>query len=325
MEPAADSARAGRRPGVGPAAEAVRDDGRRAAELAAEAVGGGRQPPGAATAGDAVTDDDHRLAAELAVEAGELLVELRGGLAARRAPAAVLKAEGDRRAHRFLADRLAEARPGDAVLSEEAPDDRARLQADRVWIIDPLDGTREFSEPPRADWAVHVALVVGPRPVAGAVALPAVGLTLSTLDPPEPPPFDGDPPRLAASRNRITFPVLAAAEALGAELVLMGSAGAKAMAVVQGQADAYVHSGGQWEWDSCAPVAVAAAAGCFASRLNGRELRYNQPDPYLPDLLICRRELTGALLDAIEAGVGVGPPLGAGRPGRPAAGGAGRR
>lgn len=311
MEPAADSARAGRRPGVGPADESVRDDG--------------RQPPGAAAAGAAVTDDDHRLAAELAAEAGELLVELRGGLAARGAPAAVLKAEGDRRAHRFLADRLAAARPGDAVLSEEAPDDRARLQADRVWIIDPLDGTREFSEPPRADWAVHVALVVGPRPVAGAVALPAAGLTLSTLNPPEPPPFDGDPPRLAASRNRITFPVLAAAEALGAELVLMGSAGAKAMAVVQGQADAYVHSGGQWEWDSCAPVAVAAAAGCFASRLDGRELRYNQPDPYLPDLLICRRELTGALLDAIEAGIGVGPPLGAGRPGRPGAGGASRR
>lgn len=326
MEPAADSARAGRRTGVGPAAgEAVSDDRRRAAELAAGVVGDGRQPPGAAATGEAVTDDDHRLAAELAAGAGELLVELRGGLAARGAPAAVLKAEGDRRAHRFLADRLAAARPGDAVLSEEAPDDRARLQADRVWIIDPLDGTREFSEPPRADWAVHVALVVGQRPVAGAVALPAAGLTLSTLDPPEPPPFDGDPPRLAASRNRITFPVLAAAEALGAELVLMGSAGAKAMAVVQGQADAYVHSGGQWEWDSCAPVAVAAAAGCFASRLDGRELRYNQPDPYLPDLLICRRELTGTLLDAIEAGIGVGPPLGAGRPGGPAAGGAGRR
>ena len=322
MEPAADPAQDDHRPGVGlTAAEAVGDDHRLAAELAAGAVGDDRRSA-AAAAGAAVTRDDHRLAAELAAEAGELLVELRGRLAARGASAPVLKAEGDRRAHRFLADRLAAARPGDAVLSEEAPDDRARLEADRVWIIDPLDGTREFSEPPRADWAVHVALVIGQRPVAGAVALPAAGLTLSTLAAPELPASSGGPPRLAASRNRITFPVLAAAEALGAELVLMGSAGAKAMAVVQGQADAYVHSGGQWEWDSCAPVAVAAAAGCFASRLDGSELRYNQPDPYLPDLIICRRELADALLEAVGAGAGVGPPLGASRP---AAGGAGGR
>ncbi len=297
MEPAAEAARDDGWPGSEPAAEAAaRDDRRPTAESAAEAV---RDDGGAA---GTVTRDDHRLAAELASEAGELLVELRDRLTRGGAPAAVLRAEGDRRAHRFLADRLAAARPGDAVLSEEAPDDGARLRADRVWIIDPLDGTREFSEPPRWDWAVHVALVVGQRPAAGAVALPAAGLTLSTLDPPEPPPGGGDPPRLAASRNRITFPVLRAAEALGAELVLMGSAGAKAMAVVRGQADAYVHSGGQREWDSCAPVAVAAAAGCFASRLDGSELRYNQPDVYLPDLLICRPELAGALLDAIGAG-----------------------
>lgn len=297
MEPAAEAARDDGWPGSEPAAEAAaRDDRRPTAESAAEAV---RDDGGAA---GTVTRDDHRLAAELASEAGELLVELRDRLTRGGAPTAVLRAEGDRRAHRFLADRLAAARPGDAVLSEEAPDDGARLHADRVWIIDPLDGTREFSEPPRWDWAVHVALVVGQRPAAGAVALPAAGLTLSTLDPPEPPPGGGGPPRLAASRNRITFPVLRAAEALGAELVLMGSAGAKAMAVVRGQADAYVHSGGQREWDSCAPVAVAAAAGCFASRLDGSELRYNQPDVYLPDLIICRPELAGALLDAIGAG-----------------------
>ena len=298
MEPAAEAARDDGWPGSEPAAEAAaRDDRQPTAESAAEAV----RDDGAAAA-EPVTRDDHRLAAELASEAGELLGEMRDRLTRGGAPAAVLRAEGDRRAHRFLADRLAAARPGDAVLSEEAPDDGARLQADRVWIIDPLDGTREFSEPPRWDWAVHVALVVGQRPAAGAVALPAAGLTLSTLDPPEPPPGGGGPPRLAASRNRITFPVLRAAEALGAELVLMGSAGAKAMAVVRGQADAYVHSGGQREWDSCAPVAVAAAAGCFASRLDGSELRYNQPDVYLPDLLICRPELAGALLDAIGAG-----------------------
>ena len=284
MEPAApDDSKLAAELAVRPAAE---DDHRLAAELAA---------------GSAAAEDDHRLAAELAAGAGELLVGLRGRLEREGAPAAALRAEGDRRAHRFLADRLAAARPGDAVLSEEAPDDRARLGADRVWIIDPLDGTREFSEPPRADWAVHVALVVGRRPAAGAVALPAAGLTLSTLDPPGLPPSGGDPPRLAASRNRLTFPVLRAAEALGAELVLMGSAGAKAMAVVRGQADAYVHSGGQWEWDSCAPVAVAAAAGCFASRLDGSELRYNRPDPFLPDLIICRPDLADALLAAVRA------------------------
>ena len=281
---------------------AAPDDSKLAAELAVRpAAEDGHRLAAEMADGSAAAEDDHRLAAEMAAEAGELLVGLRERLEREGAPAAVLRAEGDRRAHRFLADRLAAARPGDAVLSEEAPDDRARLGADRAWIIDPLDGTREFSEPPRADWAVHVALVVGRRPAAGAVALPAAGLTLSTLDPPGLPPSGGGPPRLAASRNRLTFPVLRAAEALGAELVLMGSAGAKAMAVVRGQADAYVHSGGQWEWDSCAPVAVAAAAGCFASRLDGSELRYNRPDPFLPDLIICRPDLADALLAAVRA------------------------
>ena len=89
------------------------------------------------------------------------------------------------------------------------------------------------------------------------------------------------------------------AEALGAELVAMGSAGAKAMAVVLGHADIYAHSGGQYEWDSCAPVAVAKAAGLHVSRIDGSELRYNQPDPYLPDLLICRPELAAEVLRAL--------------------------
>ena len=245
--------------------------------------------------------DDHRLAADLAHRAGELLVELRARLAGEGAPAAVLRAEGDRQAHELLAAELAAARPADAVLSEEGADDTARLDAERVWVVDPLDGTREFSEPGRTDWAVHVALVVGERPVAGAVALPALGLTLSTADPPRLPSARTGPPRLVVSRSRPPQQARAVAAALGAEVVTLGSAGAKSMAVVRGDADVYVHAGGQYEWDSCAPAAVAAAAGCAVSRLDGTDLRYNQPNPYLPDLVICRPELAEAVLAALAA------------------------
>ena len=80
----------------------------------------------------------------------------------------------------------------------------------------------------------------------------------------------------------------------------MGSAGYKVAAVVLGEVDAYVHAGGQYEWDSAAPVAVARAAGLHTSRLNGSPLQYNQPEPYLPDLLVCRQELAEALLTAIR-------------------------
>ena len=244
--------------------------------------------------------DDHRLAAELARQAGELLVGLRDRLVAQGAPSAILRAEGDRQAHEFLAAELAAARPGDAVLSEEAADDLARLNAERVWVIDPLDGTREFSEPGRTDWAVHVALVIGERPVAGAVALPALDLTLSTMDPPRLPSPRTGPLRLVVSRSRPPQQAHAVADALGAEVVPLGSAGAKAMAVVRGEVDAYVHAGGQYEWDSCAPAAVAAAVGCAVSRLDGADLRYNQPDTYLPDLVICRPELAETVLAALQ-------------------------
>ena len=246
------------------------------------------------------TADDHRLAADLAHRAGELLIELRKRLVAQGAPAAVLRAEGDRRAHELLAAELAAARPADAVLSEEGADDTGRLDAERVWVVDPLDGTREFSEPGRIDWAVHVALVVGEHPVAGAVALPALGLTLSTSDPPRLPEARTGPPRLVVSRSRPPAQAEAVAAALGAEVVALGSAGAKSMAVVRGDADVYVHAGGQYEWDSCAPAAVAAAAGCAVSHLDGTDLRYNQPDPYLPDLVICRPELAPAVLAALR-------------------------
>lgn len=245
--------------------------------------------------------EDHRLAAELADEAGRLLVELRARLRAQDAPPAVLKAQGDRQAHELLMERLRAARPDDAILSEEGKDDLVRLTAERTWIIDPLDGTREFSEVPRTDWAVHVALVANSRPIAGAVALPALDLLFSTADPTPLQAEGTSPVRLIVSRTRPPAAAIHVAEQLGADLVEMGSAGAKTMAVVRGECEIYAHSGGQYEWDSCAPVAVAAASGCQVSRINGDELLYNQRDPYLPDLLVCRPELAEATLTSLAS------------------------
>ncbi len=226
-----------------------------------------------------------------------MLVELRRRIGDE--PADAIKDEGDRRSNELLLRRLAERYPRDPVLSEEAADDPVRLGADRVWVIDPLDGTREFGEPPRTDWAVHVALVRGEVPVAGAVALPARDIVLSTGAPPRLPPATGRP-RLVVSRTRPPASSAVLAEALDAELVPMGSAGAKAMAIVLGDADVYAHSGGQYEWDSAAPVAVAQACGLHCSRLDGSPLRYNQPDPWLPDLLVCRPELAERVIDALR-------------------------
>jgi 3'(2'), 5'-bisphosphate nucleotidase len=235
---------------------------------------------------------DHVAAAELATAAGERLLEVRAG----GAEGAALKDLGDRTSHAFLMGELQSRYPDDGILSEEGADDQARLTRARVWIVDPLDGTREFSEPPRSDWAVHVALVVAETAVAGAVALPGLGLTLSTAEPPAPPPGVEGRPRILVSRTRPTEHAQHLAAALDGELVPMGSAGAKAMAVVRGDADIYAHSGGQYEWDSAAPVAVAASAGLHVSRLDGSPLRYNQSNPWLPDLLICRPEYAAAVL-----------------------------
>jgi 3'(2'), 5'-bisphosphate nucleotidase len=237
--------------------------------------------------------DDAQLAHDLATSAGALLLELRTtGLVGRE-----LKDAGDRQAHVHLMAELARLRPDDGVLSEEGVADPARLDKERVWIVDPLDGTREYSEIPREDWAVHVALCVNGVATIGAVALPARGLTLSTGQPlPQLAPHDG-PPRLAVSRTRPAAQAVALAEHLGGELVPMGSAGAKAMAVVLGKIELYAHSGGMYEWDSAAPVAVAAAAGLHVSRIDGSPLVYNQPDPYLPDLLICRPEYAQTALE----------------------------
>jgi 3'(2'), 5'-bisphosphate nucleotidase len=243
---------------------------------------------------------DHRLATELATRSGALLRDLRRALAEGEDPDRV-RAEGDRRSHELLVEALAADRPHDAVLSEEGDDDPARVDAERVWIVDPLDGTREFGEPGRADWAVHVALAVHGAPVAGAVALPALDLVLDTGAPPVVPTGIGGPPRVVVSRTRPPAAATHVTDALGGVLVEMGSAGAKAMAVVRGEADVYVHSGGQYEWDSCAPVAVALAAGLHASRLDGSPLTYNREDPSLPDLVICRAELAVAVLDALAS------------------------
>jgi 3'(2'), 5'-bisphosphate nucleotidase len=244
---------------------------------------------------------DHDDAARLAEEAGRLLLGIRARIDDGET-ADDVKDEGDLRSHELLMGRLRDSHPDDAVLSEEGADDLARLDADRVWIIDPLDGTREFGEPPRTDWAVHVALVIDGEPVAGAVALPARGLVLSTAAPPTLAPAAAGPTRVVVSRTRPPAEADRLVAALGAELVAMGSAGAKAMAIVLGDADVYAHAGGQYEWDSAAPAAVAARAGLHVSRLDGSPLRYNRPDAWMPDLLICRPELVDPVLAALAAG-----------------------
>ncbi|MFF0816221.1 3'(2'),5'-bisphosphate nucleotidase CysQ [Rhodococcus sp. NPDC003318] len=242
---------------------------------------------------------DGRAAVEIATEAGRLLLTHRAGLAEPDADPTRIKAAGDRLSHEFIVAALAERFPDDAVLSEEGADDRARLDADRIWIVDPLDGTREFGEMGRTDWAVHVALVEHGRLTVGAVAIPALGVTCSTGDTPiRPAPLRGSP-KVVVSRTRRPEPVMAMATALGAELVEMGSAGAKAMAVVRGEVDIYAHAGGQYEWDSAAPAAVARAAGLHVSRIDGSEPVYNQENPWLPDLLICRPELAGTALEVL--------------------------
>jgi 3'(2'), 5'-bisphosphate nucleotidase len=248
------------------------------------------------------TSDDHRLAAELAEEAGQRLLALRaeGG-----SPDDLRKA-GDRLSHEFLTAELAARRPGDAVLSEEGKDDPARLSAARVWIVDPLDGTREFGETGRTDWAVHVALWENGSLTAGAVALPAQGQVLNTAAPPVPPPAPPIGPagrelRVVVSRTRPPAFLDRLSELAKVTLMPLGSAGAKAAVVIRGEADAYVHAGGQYEWDSAAPAAVAQAAGLHASRIDGSDLQYNQPDPVLPDILICPTVIAKPLLDAIGA------------------------
>ncbi|MBX7160420.1 MAG: 3'(2'),5'-bisphosphate nucleotidase CysQ [Acidimicrobiia bacterium] len=242
--------------------------------------------------------DDHELATDLASRAGALLLDLRADAATEGLEGKALGAAGDSRADELLLAELRRERPGDPVLSEESKDDRSRLGSPRVWIVDPLDGTREYSEG-RSDWAVHVALVEGTTPTAAAVALPGEAMTLSTR--PAPPPRAEPParPRILVSRTRPPGFAAVLCDEIGGELVPMGSAGAKAMAVVRGLADVYAHAGGQYEWDSAAPVGVAAAAGMHVSRVDGSPLTYNAADPYLPDLLVCHPSLAEQVLDVL--------------------------
>jgi 3'(2'), 5'-bisphosphate nucleotidase len=236
--------------------------------------------------------NDTELARQIAETAGRMLVELRSsGLFAGKE----LGQAGDELANAFIMRALRRNRPDDAILSEEERDSSARLSASRVWIVDPLDGTREYGEA-RADWAVHVALTIDGTATLGAVALPGLPLTLSSDDQLSRPHHSGRL-RMLVSRTRPAAEAVAVAEALGAELVPMGSAGAKAMAVVRGEADIYLHSGGQYEWDSCAPVAVAQAAGLHVSRMDGSPLRYNQRDTLLPDLLVCPKEYAARVIE----------------------------
>jgi 3'(2'), 5'-bisphosphate nucleotidase len=247
---------------------------------------------------------DAALAADLAEDAGRLLLRVRAEVGFDYPWE--LGDAGDSLANTLLLRRLSAERPGDAVLSEEAHDDLVRLRSDRVWIIDPVDGTREFSMPGREDWAVHVALwqrIGGPDGLLtdAAVALPARGEVYRTdTVRADSAPHSG-PIRITASSSRPPRVLYRMAEQLNLEMVRIGSAGAKAMAVVRGDVDAYIHAGGQWEWDNAAPAGVVLAAGMHASRLDGSPMLYNRPDPYLPDLLMCRKDLAEVLLGAIRS------------------------
>lgn len=238
---------------------------------------------------------DAALARSIAEEAGALLRDI---LADPACPKAELGDRADREANRLIIDRLTRARPDDFVLSEEAKDDGRRCAARRVWIVDPLDGTREYANG-IDEWAVHIGLAIDGVPSVGAVALPARDQLFATDDPAPAACAPVQRPRIVVSRSRAPAIVHRIAEALGADLIPMGSAGAKAMAVVDGRADIYLHDGGQFEWDNCAPAAVAIAAGLHASRIDGSPLVYNCVDPFLPDLLICRPEWAQPVLDII--------------------------
>lgn len=254
-----------------------------------------------------LTDDltDAELAADLAADAGKLLLQVRAEIGFDQPW--TLGEAGDRQANSLLLRRLQAERPGDAVLSEEAHDDLARLKSDRVWIIDPLDGTREFSTPGCDDWAVHIALWRRssngqPEITDAAVALPARGNVVYRTDTVTSGAAPAGVPgtlRIAVSATRPPAVLHRIRQTLAIQPVSIGSAGAKAMAVIDGYVDAYLHAGGQWEWDSAAPAGVMLAAGMHASRLDGSPLRYNQLDPYLPDLLMCRAEVAPILLGAI--------------------------
>jgi len=248
---------------------------------------------------DDAAETDAALAIRLAVEAGQVLVEVRATLGAEGAYPWQIMDTGDMTSHRFLMQELHRARPDDIVLSEEGVEDARRFHADRVWIVDPLDGTNEFGEHGRHDWAVHVALWERGALTAAAVSLPVLEAVFATDPAPVLRPLDRERPRLVTSRSRNPYSAVIVANALGADAVRLGSAGAKAMAVVLGEADIYVHDGGMYQWDSAAPAAVAMAAGLHVSRIDGSPMVYNERDPWLPDFLVCRKEYADDVLAAL--------------------------
>ncbi len=245
------------------------------------------------------TETDAELAIRLAVEAGQLLTAVRHELSSRGAASWQIMDTGDMTSHRFLVDELATARPDDAVLSEEGVEDPRRFITDRVWIVDPLDGTNEFGEYGRVDWAVHVALWEDARFSAGAVSLPALRTVFATDPAPELVPVQRERPRLVTSRTRNPYSAVVVANALDCDAIRIGSAGAKAMSVIMGDADIYVHDGGMYQWDSAAPAAVALAAGLHVSRIDGSPIVYNERDAWLPDFLVCRKEYAADVLRAL--------------------------
>lgn len=247
-----------------------------------------------------MSETDQQLASRIATQAGVMLVELRDELAIEGIHYWDLKDEGDVAGHRYIIDALTQARPDDVILSEEAADNRRRLGAERVWIIDPIDGTNEFAEPPRYDWAIHIALWEKGKLTVGSVALPTLGITFDADPAPIVPPSTRERPLLVTSRTRNPYCAVKVANALGCDVARLGSAGAKAMAVVMGEADIYVHDGGMYQWDSAAPSAVAAAAGLHVSRTDGSPLIYNEESLWLPDFLVCRPEFAEATLRALN-------------------------
>ena len=247
-----------------------------------------------------MSDTDQQLASRVATEAGVMLVELRDELVAEGIHYWDLKDEGDIAGHRYIMSALTAARPDDVILSEEAADNRKRLGANRVWIIDPIDGTNEFAEHPRHDWAIHIALWESGELTAASVALPTLGITFDASPAAVVPPSTREKPLLVTSRSRNPYCAVMVANALGCDVARLGSAGAKAMAIVMGEADIYVHDGGMYQWDSAAPAAVAKAAGLHVSRIDGSELKYNQESLWLPDFLVCRVELAEPALKALN-------------------------
>ena len=247
-----------------------------------------------------MSETDQQLASRVATEAGAMLVELRDELVAVGIHYWDLKDEGDVAGHRYIMSALNAERPDDEILSEEAADNRRRLNAERVWIIDPIDGTNEFAEHHRHDWAIHIALWEAGELTAASVALPTLGITFDASPAAVVPPSTRARPLLVTSRSRNPYCAVMVANALGCDVARLGSAGAKAMAIVMGEADIYVHDGGMYQWDSAAPSAVAKAAGLHVSRIDGSPLEYNKESLWLPDFLVCRTELAEPALNALN-------------------------